>query len=212
MTSVTELMTSVDAAFAASSTTKPWDDPNPGRLPSDDQYSRVTNPGKWRILGERVDAWFDAIEHHAIGTVRRGVEGVWVAQPGTVMSRTDQVMPAVSGGLPLLIGRSRFDNVADAGVTFGVGDPAVCVGFFPDCGCDACDSGSQDALDELDRHMVAVVGGSFRRLSRGDREIVVDHEGRRASGRFGGLGRRGIDTILADPSGWDELTGRSWLS
>ena len=97
MTSLAELMDSVDAAFAASSTTEPWADPHPDRQPSDDQYSRVTDPGKWRILGERVDAWFAAIERHAIGTLRRDVEGVWVERPNTVISRTDQVIPTVDG-------------------------------------------------------------------------------------------------------------------
>jgi len=33
----------------------------------------------------------------------------------------------------------------------GVGKPALEVEPFPDCGCDACDSGSRDLLEDLDR-------------------------------------------------------------
>ncbi|MCY3863114.1 MAG: DUF6226 family protein [bacterium] len=50
-------------------------------------------------------------------------------------------------------------GAVDAGVSLGVGDPAVLVLAAPDCGCDACDSGSQDALDE---YMLSVVTGSER--------------------------------------------------
>jgi len=53
-------------------------------------------------------------------------------------------------------------GAVDAGVSLGVGDPAVLVLAAPDCGCDACDSGSQDALDELDEYMLSVVTGSER--------------------------------------------------
>jgi hypothetical protein len=91
----------------------------------------------------------------------------------------------------------------------GVGDPAICVAWFPACGCDACDDGSQEVLDELDRHLLGVVSGTFRRLSSGDRVItVIEEGGLSASGAF----RRGeVDAVLADPTGWDEVAGASWL-
>ena len=55
----------------------------------------------------------------------------------------------------------------------GRGCPAVSVTWIPDCGCDACDSGSQDVLDELDEAILGIVSGAFRRLWSGDREITV---------------------------------------
>jgi hypothetical protein len=130
--------------------------------------------------------------------------------PGTVVSRTDRVVPYVSGGLPLVVARSQLGAVDDAGVTLGVGDPAVCVTWIPDCGCDACDSGSQDVLDELDEYVLGVVSGAFRRLWSGDREItVISSERRCASGMSG---RRETDAILADPGGWHEMSGTPWIS
>ena len=102
----------------------------------------------------------------------------------------------------------------DGGVTLGVGYPAVPIAWIPDCGCDACDSGSQDVLDELDDAIVGVVSGVFRRLSSGDREITVMGTDRwrassRGSGRFG---RGEVAAILADPTGWREVSGRPWMA
>jgi hypothetical protein len=138
-----------------------------------------------------------------------------------VVSRTDRVVPYVSGALPLIVARSQLRDqrdvrtpgagaVDDAGVTLGVGDPAVCVTWIPDCGCDACDSGSQDVLDELDEYIFGVVSGDLRRLWSGDREItIISSERRRASGNFG---RKEVDAILADPDGWQEMSGTPWMS
>lgn len=66
-----------------------------------------------------------------------------------------------------------LDALHDTGVTTGVGDPTVVHTWIPDCSCDACDSGSQDALDELDGHLAGIVTGQFRRLQRGERTITV---------------------------------------
>ena len=96
----------------------------------------------------------------------------WRMPPSPVISRTTRVVPKVSEALPLSVARSQLGSVEDAGVVLGAGDPAVCVTFIPDCGCDACDSGSQDVLDEL-TSIVAVVSGAFRRLWRDDRALTV---------------------------------------
>ena len=45
--------------------------------------------------------------------------------------------------------------------------------LVPDCACDACDSGSQIALDVLDEYVICVVTGTYRKLWRGGREITV---------------------------------------
>jgi Family of unknown function (DUF6226) len=85
----------------------------------------------------------------------------------------------------------------------------VRVVWFPDCGCDAGDSGSQNELDHLDAHVRGIVTGRFRRLTSGARTITVtDDSGWSASGRF----RRGeVERVLADPVGWQEMSGASWF-
>ena len=187
-----------------------WPDPHPDRSPGDEEYSRLSDPAKWRIIGARADAWIAAIVDAGLAVIIDVDARVpWRAPPGPVVSRTTLVVPKVGGALPLSVARSQLGSVDDAGVVLGAGDPAVCVVFIPDCGCDACDSGSQDVLDELDVHIVGVVSGAFRRLWRDDREITVigDH-GWRATGRFD---RSEVQAVLADPTGWRELSGPSWM-
>ena len=118
-------------------------------------------------------------------------------------------LPLVAGALPLVLARSRIEDVDDAGVTIGVGDPTVAHTWIPVCGCDACDSGSQDALDEPDECVLGIVAGQFRRLPRGTQAITVISGSIRQSS---GINGRGARRALADPAGWDELTGSSWIS
>ena len=189
----------------------------------------------------RADAWIDALVALGIATVDRDTEPRWVESPGTHLTRADVLTPTVDTAVPLVVCRSRIEDVPDAGVTIGVGDPAVRIAFIPDCGCDACDSGSQDVLDELDSYIRPVVTGEFRHLRRGRQSITVLEDGRRQSHnirmvelppdirfsaappsspsiRAGVVPRRGrrtrdlVDEILADPSGWDEVSGSSWLA
>ena len=197
------------------------------------------------------------------------IEVEWQEPLGTLVTRTDRARPQAPGALPLIVTRNRLGDVEDAGIALGVGDPAFVLLVTPDCGCDACDSGSQDALDELDEHILSAVTGSYRRLWRGKREITViseDHRGSRGFGRrrlrlgdfFVGLSvglrlgrfqgvavptsgfyvksprklltrlprigvgvrfpwhrrrrRDEIDRVLANPKGWNEVSGASWLA
>jgi Family of unknown function (DUF6226) len=204
-----ELFGAVDAAFAITGRgLAPWPDPHPDRSPPDDQYSRLTDPAKWRIVGARADAWLTALVDVGLAEAEADAPIRWREPPRTVVARTYRVAPRCDGALPLIVARSGLGSVEDAGVTLGAGDPAVCIAWIPDCGCDACDSGSQDALDELDEYVFSVVSGAFRRLSAGGREITVFGGGRRAAG---GFGRGEVDAILANPSGWNEVSGTSWL-
>ena len=115
------------------------------------------------------------------------------------------------GALPLVVTKDQMGDIEDAGITVGVGDPAVVFLVTPDCGCDACDSGSQDALDELDEYMLSVVTGSYRRLWRGEREITVILGENCTWSASGNFGRGEIDKILANPRRWNELTGAPWF-
>jgi hypothetical protein len=205
-----ELLAAVDGAFAVTGRgLRRWADPHPDRSPRDEEYSRLLDPAKWRILGARVDAWMVALVDATLAVVERGRDASWLNPPGAQITRTDRVVPFAVHALPLTVGRSRLGNVGDAGVTLGVGEPAVRVAIFPDCGCDACDSGSQNELDHLDAHLRSIVTGAFRRLSSGARTITTRGDGGwSARGRFG---RREVERILAGPNRWPELSGSSWL-
>ena len=209
MVTGSELLAAVDAAFAVTGRgLARWPDPHGGRAPLDEEYARLTNAGKWRIVGARADAWLAALADARLATVERDVEVRWTAAPGPVISRTDRLVPRAAGALPLVVARSRIDDVGDAGVTLGVGDPAVCVAWIPPCGCDACDRGAQPEIDQLDDAVLPIVLGVFRRLSKGDRVVTVHGE---LGWSAANVPARAVPAILSRPRGWDELWGASWL-
>jgi hypothetical protein len=213
---VPELQAAVEAAFVQTSRgLAPWPDPHPDRSSvPDEAYSRLTDPAKWRILGARTDAWLIALVNAGLAIVEPDATVSWTARRRPVISRTERAVPVAVGALELVVAHSQIGDIDDAGLVLGVGDPSDCVNWFPDCGCDACDSGSQNELDHLDAHVLSIVTGSFRRLSDGERVITVLGDGAWSASGFtetGGRIGRQAEAALANPHGWDELTGNSWL-
>lgn len=213
-----DLLAAVDAAFETTAAgLARWPNPHPlGVSPSEEEYSRVTNPDRWAILGARVEAWIAAL--HPIADLERDVTVTWLDPPGghghvPTLVGADRMVPRFVTGLPLTFGRSELGGLP-VGVVLGVGDPAWCPGFFPECGCDACDSGSENELDDLDAHVFALVTGRYRRLVRTDGLIEVFDDSRGWSG-LGPRAGREVDRILAAPDparlGWTETSGPSWL-
>ena len=194
-----------------------WDDPHPppDRVVADEEYSRLRDPERWRIVGARADAWAEALV--AVGAARfeRAASVVWLEAPGTVTARVDLLVPTVPGGIVVAFGRSRIGDVADAGLTLGVadavGEPFVAVHVVPDCGCDACDSGSRDVVDEVDTWMGGIVDGSFRHLVSRFGTVTVRSAGLRGASAPGVM-RFDPDEVLRDPSGWREWSGPPWLA
>ena len=137
-------------------------------------------------------------------------DGVWEPDATRVL----RVAPRAAAALTMCVATTPIGGVEDCGAVLAVEWPdrsLACVGLFPDCGCDACDSGSANELEHLDRHIAGIVNGTFRLLRRGNRQImVIDGEGWSATNVTGRSGRQ-IEAILVHPRGWDELTGRSWL-
>lgn len=239
----TSLPAAVERAFERTSRglTK-WDDPHPppDRLVADEEYSRVTDPGKWRIIGARVDAWLEVLTANGLATVERGTGVEWVDPPGPVVTQIDLVMPTVPAGLVLVVGRSRIESVDGAGLVLGVGLPAVEIVRIPDCGCDACDSGSADVIGQVDTWVGGIVRGELRHLTRPRRTITVIADAVRQSSYspelpsaddgwrfttapagdepavladvpFTPSARIDVDAVLADPTGWREWSGPSWF-
>ena len=216
MVSLNELLERVDIAFEA----RPadivgWVDPNPERSPDDDAYSRVTNPERWRLIGARADAWTHTLTELGLARVDESTNVEWVSErlASNLRGRTDLIVPTTPGALCLVFARLSVEDAPDAGVVVGVGNPAELLVMVPDCGCDACDSGSADALEELDEHIINVVGGTYRRLSRGSKSVTATQNGWHTMG----MNSRQVKRMLARPAlqgarGWSEQTGPSWLT
>jgi Family of unknown function (DUF6226) len=164
---------------------------------ADEAYSRLTDAAKWRILAARTDAWLRALVDAGLATLEPDPRPNWTTQPAPLIDYAERVVPVVAGALELVVAHSRIGDVVDAGIVLGVGNPAECIALVPDCGCDACDSGSANELDYLDVYMNGVVTGAFRRLSDGVRTITVIGDDVRATSGFEPRSPDEVDAVLA---------------
>ncbi|MDN5685583.1 MAG: DUF1990 domain-containing protein [Brachybacterium sp.] len=199
-----DLLADVEDAFAETGADTPgWDDPHlradgERRASSDAEYSRCQEPGKYRILWARAEAWIrvltargwaDAVE------VEDGAQVSWAGKAFTDRYRTTVLSPRRPGAQPLVLARTAPDDAVGStdltgddavslDLVVGLGEPAVAV-LEPDCLCDACDSGSRDLLGELDHAILSVVDGSV--------EIVRSSHGHSRRTSFGAESGSGVD-------------------
>jgi len=128
------------------------------------------------------------------------------------------------GTLPLLLLEHEVPTGAGRPplplLSVAVGDADVTVEQQPDCGCDACDTGSADLLDTVDETVLAVVAGPYVALRHPDWEADWHPEG--GSSRSGGDGpdhETALDwcrqLVAGDqpplPENTTAYVGRSWL-
>ncbi|ATG52948.1 hypothetical protein CFK38_16540 [Brachybacterium vulturis] len=175
-----QLLTEVEDAFAQTGTDTPaWEDPHLSaggelRDSREEEYSRCLDPGKYRIFWTRAEAWTRVLTARgwADVDVDDGAGIVWAVKPYVDRYRTTVLRPRRPGAQPLVLARTSPDEATGSGdltgpdalimgLVVGVGEPPVPVSTTPDCGCDACDSGSRDLLEELDCLILSIVDGSF---------------------------------------------------
>lgn len=215
------LLTEVESAFVRTGAdTPPWPDPHLDpdgemRDSSEEEYSRCLEPGKYRILGSRVEAWTEALtargwatrEDVVTGDLRSGIR--WAIPPPLALHRTTVLRPRRPGAQPLILARTAPDDAEASpdlvgeetripGLIIGIGEPVELVSTVPDCGCDACDSGSQDLLEDFDRALLSIVDGSF--------EVTRTPHGYSTRTSFGTESGSGAD----DPAVSRELTSGPW--
>jgi hypothetical protein len=204
-----------------------WINPHPSMAsPGEEEYSRVTDPERYRVVHARAHAWAAVLED-VLGARAEILSKGSTTRDGRpqLFDRGVRLTPREPGGLPLLL-LERDAPTHGGGATLavldiGVGDPGAVVASVPDCGCDACDSGSLGLLDAIDSTVGHVVGGPF---------VVLQSKAWRAQwhpggGRAGGQGRgpdvaKAMDLCrrLAEgqtvrlPRHTESLVGRSWLT
>ncbi len=224
MVSVSELQARVASGFDALGLPS-WPDPHPDMgAPRDEEYSRVTDPGRYRVVHARARLWARVLEDTVGARAERltpqAGDGTGRPRP---FDRGVRLVPDRPGGLPLVLLERDADVGHDATLAvleIGVVRPDVVVEVLPDCGCDACDSGSRDLLDAVDATIAAVVGGPYVVL-RGRTWSAQWHPGGgRASSQGRGPDFDATMTLcrrLADgetvpvPQDAEAFVGRSWL-
>ncbi|MEU3269491.1 DUF6226 family protein [Saccharomonospora sp. NPDC006951] len=200
-----------------------WPDPHPGgAMPRDDEYSRVTDPGKYRIAHARARVWAELLGE-AAGARSDELAGAGLVVDAQRFDRGVRLSSPRSGTLPLvLLERDARDTESGsfvAGLHAGIGLPDTGENL-PDCGCDACDCGSADLLTAIDATIGEIVGGPSALLRGKNWYAWWSPGGARFSGvRRGPSGdtmmklakRLALGEDIRPPSGTEVLTGRSWL-
>ena len=160
------LVAQVAREFAVTAAAHPgWSDPHETAEPDELAYSVCSDPGKYRILDARVEAWAQVLDHSGLADVSEppppGPD--WLAAPRSPeqLNRVWVMAPTVRGGLTLWFAQTLVDD-EPFGIDIGVsaeGLPIVNLESVPDCGCDTCDHGSEPELDAIDSAVLTIARG-----------------------------------------------------
>lgn len=159
---VSELLERVALAYAELDPPS-WPNPHPdGGQPARDEYSRVTDPRRYRIVELRAQVWTKVLIQLPTVTV----EDI----PARSQSQAEgfdlgvKLTCSTPGAAPMLfLHRNVVVSTQQPAVPvlrISVERPAMVVETWPDCGCDACDRGSNDLLDAIDTTVARVIGGA----------------------------------------------------
>ncbi|NNM46843.1 DUF6226 family protein [Knoellia koreensis] len=210
-----DVVARVDAAFETTGAGMTgWPPPRPlDAAPRDEEYSRVLDPGKYRLLGARYEAWARTLVD--VGAAVRTDGEPWAeGVPNYGVTRTEGLKPTVRGALPITVGHTRIEDNADAGLVVGVSAPAVLVAALPYCGCDACDDGSVLLLRQLDDTVWLIVSGAFTRVeARRGRSVQTTPEGGWSGEGFSSASTAEQVLAAADSprKGYTVTHGASWF-
>lgn len=218
-----DLVAEVDRAFAGVGAATPgWPDPHPhaDRSPLEEEYSRVLDPGKYRILDARVEAWVQVLETRGVASTQDlpPEEQDWqgaVRKP-TDLARVRAVRPERPGGLTLLLATTLVHG-SPFGLDVAVADAAgraAQLDTVPSCGCDACDSGSAELLEAVDGWVLTVASGGVVHARDFGGHITRMFSGWSAQGdnlRPGWEGDRWLDESVEVPDGVRRWIGEPWL-
>lgn len=207
------LRADVEREFAVTGAATPgWPDPHPDRDPAEEEYSRCEDPGRYRILDTRVEAWIRALDGRGLARVTEVGHDRWLDDEGSPVTREGvrRVVPARLGGLALLLVTTEVDG-EPVGLDLGLSAPdrpTVLLAMLPDCGCDACDSGSADLLEELDGWFLTVARGGVVHARTRRENITRTVDGWQGTGS---PRESWLDVTVPAPRGVRRWVGDAWL-
>jgi hypothetical protein len=193
-----------DAFKVISVPTPGWPDPRPdGRPPTDREYETCEDPGKFRILAARAEAWMRSLTQTGLADVEmlEPSPDLWRDLPEDAgqMTRVVRVRPKRESAVPLQFGFAWLEGEPEARMVVGAGEPGVIVGLTPQCACDACDLGSEVLLEDFDSAVLNVVTGQLVHITT-ERFVVHTalHGGPVVSGELTGMTTAGFEQLFAD--------------
>ncbi|MCV7516046.1 MULTISPECIES: DUF6226 family protein [Micrococcus] len=169
MTTLPRLRTGVARRYAALDLPT-WPAPHPdGAPPREEEYSRVTDPQRYWIAGVRARVWAEVLAEAGAAVAPDPVRGIPLDEAGRAdltvpVGRALRVAPpaGVDGASPWWLLETDVPQDDDGGVLpvirVAVGAPGQVHAVLPDCGCDACDPGSDELLEAVDQAVVRAVG------------------------------------------------------
>lgn len=142
-----------------------WPDPHRGMAaPREEEYSRLTEPERYRIVHARARVWADKLVD-VPGVKAEALAPAPLDEEGHLglFDRGVRLTSSRPSTLPLLLlerdARVHEGHKSLAVLHISVYEPAFALEMLPDCGCDACDGGSTDLLRAIDETIGHVVGG-----------------------------------------------------
>ena len=91
-----------------------------------------------------------------------------------------------------------------------MGEPAEVLESQPDCGCDACDTGSADLLETVDSAFILALDGGVYVVREGERVVRRTLDGCSSSGVSDA--ERWLDEAAAGRRTEGVVAGEPWLS
>jgi hypothetical protein len=145
-----------------------WRNPHVNRsgvytAPPFSSYSRYDDLDRFRILWSRAAAWEQVIAKNGwaqVATPAQRAAMDWAAQPGARPVSVTVLRPARHGAAPLTLARTGAEEGLTPGIIVGMGNRITPISVLPECGCNACDEGSEAVLAQLDSAIMTVLDGS----------------------------------------------------
>lgn len=206
------LLVDLERAFAVTGSATPgWDDPDPDRDPPPEKYSHCSDPGKYAIIHARVAAWVQVLAARSMATATGVAPQPWLdaLRSPELLARTLCLQPRVPGGITLVLASTVVDGqVFGLDVGLSKQGRTVVVDSVPDCGCDACDSGSADLLQTVDGWVLTAARGGVLHARRGASTITRTVDGWKGTGDS--LDESWLDGSLPSPHGVERWAGSAW--
>lgn len=197
------LRAAVRDAFKITGLSAPaWTDPRPdGEAPGEADFESCEDPGKFRIVAARAEAWIAALTQTGLAEAEtlESSDELWQVAPDTGPAiRAVLLRPKRDSAVPLLFSFCWLMGEPEARVVLGAGEPSAVVGIQPLCECDACDVGSNLLVEDFDEAVLNVVTGQLVHVTTERFVVHTSLQGPVVEGEVSGMSSAAFDELFAD--------------